>query len=175
MAYSDFASLATVRKRYVSLVGGKPIPTGADLKDLHLLIVDDEPATLDLIEALLKAVGVGSVTRAASGFDAFNILAKSDRVIDCMLCDYAMANGNGLQLLQAVRMGQVKNVRPDACFVLVTATGDPSVVATAAELDVSGYVVKPATPKKLQSAIAKARGRAIKVNFEKYGKVVVPQ
>lgn len=149
--------------------------TGTEFNNLNLLIVDDDSATLDLIEALLKAVGVGTVTRAASGAEAFHILAKSDRVIDCTLCDYAMDNGNGLQLLQAIRMGQVKNVRPDACFILVTATGDTTVVATAAELDVSGYIVKPATPEKLQSAIAKARGRAIKVNFEKYGKVVVPQ
>src|SRR4051812_48612271 len=118
--------------------------TGAvDFKNLHILIVDDDIAMLDLIEALLKALGVGIVSRATSGAEAFNLLAKTDRVIDCTLCDYTMANGNGLQLLQAIRMGQVKNCRPDACFVLLTASGEAAVVAVAAELDVSGYVVKP--------------------------------
>ena len=145
-----------------------------DFKNLNVLIVDDDAVMLDLIEALLKSIGVGFVTRATSGAEAFNILAKAEKVIDCTLCDFTMANGNGLQLLQAIRMGQVKNVRPDACFVLLTASGDAATVAAAAELDVSGYLVKPATPEKLQSAISKARLRAIKINFHKYSQVVLP-
>jgi len=148
--------------------------TAVDFKNLHVLIVDDDAVMLDLIEALLKSIGVGLVTRAASGAEAFNILAKAEKVIDCTLCDFTMANGNGLQLLQAIRMGQVKHVRPDACFVLLTASGDAATVAAAAELDVSGYLVKPATPERLQSAISKARLRAIKINYHKYSKVVLP-
>jgi CheY-like chemotaxis protein len=152
------------------------MPTSAaDFKNLHILIVDDDTAMLDLIEALLKSLGVGTVSRATSGAEAFNLLAKTDKVIDCTLCDYTMANGNGLQLLQAIRMGQVKNCRPDACFVLLTASGDAAVVSVALELDVSGYIVKPATPPKLQAAITKARARGIKINFQKYGAVTIPQ
>jgi CheY-like chemotaxis protein len=148
--------------------------SAVDFKNLHVLIVDDDTAMLDLIEALLKSLWIGTISRATSGAEAYNILSRTDKVVDCTLCDYSMAKGNGLQLLQAVRLGQVKNCRPDASFVLLTASGDSTVVAMAAELDVSGYIVKPATPEKLQSAIIKARSRAIKIDRAKYGRVTVP-
>jgi len=146
----------------------------ADLKNLHILIVDDDAVMLDILDALLQSIGVALVTRATSGLDALGKLAKSERVVDCILCDYTMSAGNGLQLLQAIRMGQVRYFRPDACFILVTASGAAETVAMAAELDVSGYLVKPATPDKLRTAIAKARARAIKINFQKYSQLVVP-
>ena len=145
-----------------------------DFKNLHILIVDDDVTTLDLIEALLQAMGVALVTRALSGVEAFEKLLKTERVVDCVLCDFTMANGNGLQLLQAIRMGQIKFFRPDACFVLLTASGDATTVAMAMELDVNGYLVKPATPEKLRTAIAKARARAIRINFQKYSQLVIP-
>jgi len=148
--------------------------TDADLKNLHILIVDDDTTMLDLLEALLRSIGVAQITRAQSGQEAFGKLIKGDKVVDCLLCDYTMSNGNGLQLLQAIRMGQIKFVRPDACFVLLTASADASTVAVAAELDVNGYLVKPATPEKLRTAIAKARARAVKINFQKYAKIVIP-
>ncbi len=145
-----------------------------DFKSLHILIVDDDAPMLDLIEALLQSIGVGHVTRADSGVDAFAKLSKTDRVVDCVLCDYTMANGNGLQLLQAIRMGQIKYFRPDACFVLLTASSDPTTVAMAMELDVNGYLVKPVTSDKLRVAISKARARSFRINFQKYSQVVVP-
>jgi CheY-like chemotaxis protein len=151
------------------------MPTNpVDFKNLHILIVDDDTAMLDIIEALLKSFGVGTISRATSGAEAYNVLSRTDKVVDCTLCDYSMANGNGLQLLQAVRLGQVTHCRPDTSFVLLTSSGDAAVVAMAAELDVSGYIVKPATPEKLQSAIVKARGRAIKIDRARYGRVTVP-
>jgi CheY-like chemotaxis protein len=143
--------------------------------DLHFLIVDDDSVFLDLIEGLLKAAGVTHITRADSGADAYHKLAKIDRVVDCVLCDYTMAQGNGLQLLQAIRMGKIKFFRPDACFVLLTSSGEPRVVAMAAELDVSGYLVKPVTPEKLYAAIAKARARMIRINVVKYATVAVSE
>src|ERR1700761_9645909 len=105
--------------------------------DLHILLVDDDTAFLDLMQALLQSMGVTYITRADSGMDAFAKLSKIERVVDCVLCDYTMTHGNGLQLLQALRMGKIKFLRPDPCFVLLTASGEPKVVATAVDLDVN--------------------------------------
>ena len=145
-----------------------------DVRNLHILIVDDDAMTLDLIAGLLQSMGVSKITRAKSGAEAFVILSTPGRVVDCVLCDFSMANGNGLQLLQAVRLGQAKFLRPDACFVLLTASGAPETVSIAAQLDVSGYLRKPATPDKIRTAIAKARGRAIRLNHSKYAQMVIP-
>lgn len=146
-----------------------------DLGNLHVLLVDDDGAFLDLVHAMLNAVGVSYVSRAHSGRQAFEILLGAQRVVDVVLCDQNMAEGTGLELLWVVRTGQVKSVRPDACFVLLTASGDHETVAAAARLDVSGYLVKPVTPQKLRAAISQGRKRAIKIDFNKYKQVQLPQ
>ena len=105
---------------------------------------------------------------------AFTKLAKTPKVVDVVLCDYSMEAGNGLQLLQSIRTGAIKIIRPDTCFILLTSSGDPSVVEAAAQLDINGYLVKPITPATLQAAIVKGRSRAVKVDFARYGRVVVP-
>jgi CheY-like chemotaxis protein len=144
------------------------------LEDLHVLLVDDDLAFLDLLEALLNAVGIKTVSRATSGREAFGLLHNPSRVVDCVLCDYSMAEGNGLQLLQAIRTAKIQNFRPDAWFILLTASGDHEVVGLAARLDVSGYLVKPVTPDKLKTTIVKARARAIRIDFNRYMQVQVP-
>ncbi len=146
-----------------------------DLGNLHILMVDDDTAFLDLVQAMLNAVGVMNVSRAHSGREAFEVLMGGQRVVDVVLCDQNMAEGTGLELLWVVRTGQVKSFRPDACFVLLTASGDHDTVATAARLDVSGYLVKPVTPLKLRAAISQGRKRAIKIDFNKYKQVQLPQ
>lgn len=144
------------------------------LEDLHVLLVDDDTAFLDLIHAMMKAIGVGLVSRAASGRDAFEKLLAGPRVVDVILCDQNMAEGTGLELLWVVRTAQIKTVRPDACFLLLTASSDHETVGLAARLDVSGYLVKPVTPAKLKTAIAQGRKRAIKIDFARYKAVQLP-
>lgn len=145
------------------------------LEALHVLLVDDDNAFLDLTHALLKSIGVVHVSRATSGREAFEKLRSKQRVVDVILCDYHMSQGSGLELLWVVRTGQAQPVRPDACFILLTAASDPETVGLAVQLDVSGYLVKPVTPQKLRAAISQARKRAIKIDFGRYKQVQLPQ
>jgi response regulator of citrate/malate metabolism len=86
-----------------------------------------------------------------------------------------MENGNGLQILQMVRADNAAPVRPDVCFILLTASSDPDTVSAAALLDVNGYLVKPVTKEKIQASIAKARSRAIKIDIPRYQRVVITE
>jgi two-component system, chemotaxis family, chemotaxis protein CheY len=144
-------------------------------KDFHVLIVDDDLAFLDLLEVMLGSIGIKTITRADSGAQAFSAVTELKRPVDCTICDYKMSNGNGLQLLKIIRMGRVKFLRPDACFILLTASGESEVVTTAAQLDVNAYLIKPVTPEKLKTAIAKARGKYFPIDFKKYAQVLVPE
>lgn len=145
------------------------------LEELHVLLVDDENTFLDLAHAMLKSIGVGHVSRASSGRAAFETLLASQRVVDVILCDQNMDVGTGLELLWVVRTGRVKAFRPDACFLLLTASGDHETVELARRLDVSGYLIKPVTPQKLRTAISQGRKRAIKIDFARYQQVQLPQ
>ena len=147
----------------------------ADLESLHVLVVDEDPVFLDTFEIMIQAAKLKMLTRASSGRDAFAKWRGSPRVVDCVLCECKMADGNGLQLLHAARTGQIKFARPDSCFILMASVGEPGIVATSVRLDVSGFLIKPLTPELLVSAVSKARKRAIKIDLARYKEVAIPE
>ena len=148
--------------------------TVSDFKDLHCLIVDDDGVFLKVLEALLKSLGVGKVTCARNGSEALTTLSASQRTVDVILADLKMVAGNGLQDLKAVRTGQNKYLRPDTCFIMLSALAEPYAIKAAAMLDAQGYLVKPLTLEKLRIAIVEARKSNFAVDLALYAPVRVP-
>ena len=145
-----------------------------DLHKMTFLIVDDDSDFLSILASMLRSLGATKITNARSGSDALTKLMQSAHRVDCILCDLNMPSGNGLQLLKALRTGKIRAMRPDACFIFITASGDSTLIQTAIQLDVSGYVVKPVTRDKLQTAITRGRGKAFAVDVKQYEAVAVP-
>ena len=53
---------------------------------MHLLVVDDEPAILELIEQLVRFIGGHTVSTASCAVDALDVLVQPDAgPIDCFL------------------------------------------------------------------------------------------
>ena len=80
-------------------------------KNLTVLIVDDEPDILELMEEEFKYCGYSTLT-AVCGNDAVKIL--NDKPVDIVVSDYKMPNGNGMVVLDAVN--KLKK-RPEFFFV----------------------------------------------------------
>lgn len=82
-----------------------------DRNNLMVLIVDDEPDILELMEEEFRYCGYQTIT-AVCGNDAIKILESQH--IDIVVSDYKMPNGNGMAVLSHVnKMGQ----RPVFFFV----------------------------------------------------------
>ena len=150
------------------------MPLTDPLTNLNVLIVDDDEDFLDILTKLLESIGITRVTRARNGLHALEAIRSILKTIDCIICDYRMDHGNGLEFLQHLRTGGVRGLRADTCFILLTGTADLGVIKTAAELDVNAFIVKPVTPEKLQETIKKARGRYFRVDAGKYAAVILP-
>ena len=88
-------------------------------KNLMVLIVDDEPDILELMEEEFKYCGYSTMT-AICGNDAVKIL--SDKKIDIVVSDYKMPNGNGMTVLSHVNKMAVKPY-----FYFVSGQADVSV------------------------------------------------
>lgn len=71
-----------------------------DRKNLTVLIVDDEPDILELMEEEFRFCGYKTKT-AICGNDAIKILAHDP--IDIVVSDYKMPNGNGMAVLSYVK------------------------------------------------------------------------
>ncbi len=71
-----------------------------DRKNLTVLIVDDEPDILELMEEEFRFCGYKTKT-AICGNDAIKILTNEK--IDIVVSDYKMPNGNGMDVLSHVK------------------------------------------------------------------------
>ena len=68
-------------------------------KNLTVLVIDDEPDILELIEDEFKYQGYDTLS-ASCGNDAIEILKKSP--VDIVVSDFKMPNGNGMSVLSFV-------------------------------------------------------------------------
>lgn len=103
---------------------------------VDVLLVDDDRqwtrVTARLLEADDSALDVTAAHSLAAGREQFTDLDP-----DCVVCDYQLGDGTGLDLLETVR--DVDATRP---FVLVTGRGDESVASEAIGQGVTDYIPK---------------------------------
>lgn len=142
---------------------------------LRVLVIDDDRAVLEVVEAMLRAAGFAGVVKSASALGALNILADKQKRFNCIVCDYGMDVMDGLMLLREIRSGRHDYIPRNQCFIMLTAHGQEAVVRAALELDVNGYVRKPVSRDSLTKAIHRALNRTPNLKApEIYAAVAVP-
>jgi PAS domain S-box-containing protein len=130
-------------ERVSSLVEDMPRLDGT-----HVLAVDDEPDSLDLVRSVLEAVGA-RVTVASSGSAALAIFAHD--CPDVLLADIGMARMDGLQLIRAVRQldEPIRNV--PAAALTAYARSQDRITSLASGFHM--HLVKPIDPLELVVAV----------------------
>jgi len=116
-----------------------------------ILIVDDEPFNLDLLEQELLDRGY-AVERAGSGAEA---LRKVDSFLpDVILLDYMMPQMNGLEVL-----GEIRARGYDIPVVMITAYGTIERAVEAMKQGAYDFIPKPFEPDHLALTVQKALER----------------
>ncbi|MBF0368788.1 MAG: response regulator [Magnetococcales bacterium] len=115
---------------------------------IAVLVVDDEPGILEIIEEDLKERSLVVFT-AESGMAALKIL--HEETVDVLVTDMRMPGMDGLELIQRTNaMG--KGVKS----IIVTGHGDMHNAIEALHLGVSGYLLKPPVLAELNDRILSA-------------------
>lgn len=112
-------------------VSSQSLSTSVDV----LLVDDDEQwarVTARLLEATEDALAVTVANSLAEGRAQFETADP-----ECVICDYQLGDGTGLDLLETVRESD-----PDRPFVLVTGRGDETVASDAIGRGVTDYIPK---------------------------------
>ncbi|WP_208719478.1 sigma-54-dependent transcriptional regulator [Corallococcus sicarius] len=118
----------------------------------HVLVVDDDPALLKVLGALLTQAGL-TPHPASSAKDALALLAR--RPIDVVLSDVRMPGMSGLELL-----AEVGRVWPDVPVLLMTAHGTVPLAVEAMKAGAADFVLKPFDREELLFTLRKALLRA---------------
>ncbi len=125
--------------------------TKPDLLTGTVLVADDDAAQREYVTSVLSAQG-HQVRQAADGSIALQILADID--VDVLVSDLRMPGVDGLMLLRAAAART-----PPTPTVIVTAYATVDTAIEAMKLGAVDYVVKPAAPPDLQTAVHRALER----------------
>lgn len=112
----------------------------AEMEKLRILVVDDEEEIRDLLQEILRDIGIVRVHLAENGEMAWQRLSRSELEYDLVISDWLMPRMDGLQLLQKMR--QWGSETP---FMMLTVKVTGEAVAAAKEAGVTLYVAKPFT------------------------------
>ena len=118
----------------------------------RILIVDDEPLNLDLLDQELADLGHGTI-RAADGTEALLKLETANP--ELVLLDYQMPGMNGIEVLREIRKRD-KNTP----VVIITAYGTIERAVEAVKAGAEDFITKPFDPDHLALVVNKALERA---------------
>ncbi|GIP34074.1 SpoIIE family protein phosphatase [Paenibacillus sp. J2TS4] len=125
---------------------------------MSILVVDDNPVNLIIIEKILKNEGYPDCIKVNSAHELFDYLKiDSDEPMDCdvdlILLDLMMPEIDGLEACR--RLQKVERLK-DIPIIIVTALGDSNKLAEALDLGASDYVMKPINKVELMARIRAA-------------------
>ena len=136
---SDPGGLPDVRAREV------PVP------GLRLLVADDHPTNLKVIEIILAGQGM-HIACVENGLEAVKAQAASR--FDLVLMDMQMPVMDGLTAVREIRAAEVRSGALRTPIVMLTANAMPEHIRAGREAGADGHLTKPLTPSSLFAAIA---------------------
>ncbi|MEP0958698.1 ATP-binding protein [Leptolyngbya sp. FACHB-1515] len=125
----------------------QPAASAADLRGLHILVVDDEPDSREFVAFVLEAAGA-IVSSAASGIEALQAIEQS--APDLIISDIGMPDMDGYMLMQQVRARQQEHQIP---AIALTAYAGEYDQRQAIAAGFQRHLAKPAEPETLVKMI----------------------
>lgn len=126
-------------------------PAVAEIRT-KVLVVDDQPATLEIFRKVLLDYGV-EIFEAGDALGALEIIAK--QTIGLMIVDYLMPRMDGLQLVT-----KVHSSNKDMPVIMISGVvKDPAIIENIKNAGIRWFLPKPLRLPDLRAAITEALGR----------------
>ena len=124
-----------------------------ELRGRSALLVDDNPAALEVLAGMLAGLGI-AVDRAASGAEALDLIERSQTNHTWILIDWRMPGMDGVECARHI-LARRPTQRP--CLVLVTSFSRDDALRASTGLPMAGVLQKPVTPSSLHDCLIQAR------------------
>ncbi len=123
-----------------------------------VLLVDDEPAVVKMVEVVLRDMGINSIFKAQNGIEALDYFAGGVNVVDVVICDWLMPKMDGLEFLRRLRAKHL-----EIPFLMLTSRKATDDIIEARDAGVSGYITKPFTTGQLREKVEKLLTNLLKI------------
>jgi diguanylate cyclase (GGDEF)-like protein len=114
------------------------------LRQALIMLVDDEPVILQVIQTHLEDGGYTKFVTTSQGLEAIDLL--EEKRPDVLLLDLMMPDMDGLQILSRM---QIENILKDIPVIVLTSSKDPAAKLKALELGATDFLAKPVDPSEL--------------------------
>jgi CheY-like chemotaxis protein len=121
--------------------------------DLNVLLVDDDSFTLEFVTALLRDLGIFTVTTAANGRQGMDAFDRARAKPNLVLCDMNMPGANGFHMME-----ELAHRRYTGGVILIS--GEEELILYSAaqmgqmhQLNILGALPKPVTGEALTHAL----------------------
>jgi signal transduction histidine kinase/DNA-binding response OmpR family regulator len=129
------------------------LPPGVNLKNLKVLVVDDDPEVLVYFTQIMEDIGVACDT-ALGGREACAAIEQSGSVYDICFVDWKMPEIDGVELTR-----RIKNSRRGKSVVVMISSGDLSVIEDEGKrAGVDIFLPKPLFPSSVVDCINRCLG-----------------
>jgi len=118
------------------------------IEDVSVLVVDDSDHIRTLFAMTLKKLGIKEIHYAADGAEGLLRYTQDKPTITFL--DNMLPKMSGMEVLREIR-----NVKPDAIVVIVSAVSNIEAVQEAKQKGASYYLVKPYLPGKIIEVMKK--------------------
>ncbi len=145
--HTSLSQQDSIRNGNVSVPGSSNVYSDGQLGDgvadtpkKKILIVEDEPDSLEIFVQLLTQVPSYEISSAADGIDALAKIEAEQGKLDLILLDIVMPKMDGIDVLSKIKSMPEKYGTP--LVVMLTNLGGDMAVETAMKLGANGYLMK---------------------------------
>lgn len=121
-----------------------------DVQSLRVLVVDDSPLALKMINRVLSGLGVVDMTNASDGSKAISIL--ENKSFDLVVTDYNMPEVNGAELAEFIRHSPAHSHIP---VLMVSSDAHQTQLSHVVQSGVDALVAKPFAPDEVRKLLYK--------------------
>ena len=124
----------------------------ADIRKLHVLVVEDQVFVRNIIKEALIVKETGQNSSAANGYEALAVLQETERKVDVILLDLEMPRMNGYEFIKKLR-DELSPPLSKTPVIVISGHSDKEALDRVSKLGIDLFLLKPITADQVETRI----------------------